>query len=148
MIILLLLVCTLSAWYMTGVIWTVQRVHYALFSQVGKDGWKTYPAGHTRRMTGVTLGPMIVELASAGWLALRPGALAGQRTLLDAGFGFALSTWATTFFVSVPLHNCLSRGFDPNTIQGLVMTNWVRTAALTGHALIMFWALWERLRPG
>ncbi len=75
---------------MTGVIWTVQRVHYALFSQVGKDGWKTYPAGHTRRTTGVTLGPMIVELASAGWLALRPGAEAGRtcRAAHIAGRGF------------------------------------------------------------
>lgn len=143
----LLLVCTLSAWYMTGVIWTVQRVHYALFSRVGKDGWNTYHAAHTERMTRVVLLPMVLELGSAAWLALKPGAMAGRHALLWAGFALAAGTWAATFFLSVPLHGTLGRGFDKDAIGRLVGTNWVRTALWTAHALLMLGVLWERLGP-
>ncbi len=147
MTIALLLICTLSAWYMTGVIWTVQWVHYALFALVGQDSWETYHAAHTQRMTGVVLLPMVLELGSAGLLALRPGTLAAQHGLLWAGFALAAGTWAATFFLSVPLHGTLGRGHDPDAIRRLVGTNWVRTALWTAHALVMLSVLWERQRP-
>lgn len=143
----LLLACTLSAWYMTGVIWTVQHVHYALFASVGSDHWETYHSGHTRRMTPVVLAAMVLELGGAGLLALHPGGLAPQHAWLWAGFALALGTWAATFFLSVPLHSRLGRGYDADTVRRLVDTNWVRTALWTGHSLVMLRVLWERLGP-
>ena len=93
---------------MTGVIWSIQLVHYALFGQVGAAGWRDYHAAHTRRMTWVVLPAMVVELGTAGLLALAPP-LGVPRPLLLLGLALAALTWAVTFFVSVPLHAKLSK---------------------------------------
>ena len=142
----LLLICAGSSLYMAGVIWTVQVVHYALFRQIGSSGWEAYHAGHTRRMTGVVLLPMVAELGTSSLLALAPP-LGLPRPPLLLGFALAALTWAVTFFVSVPFHDKLSHGWDDAAIAALVRTNWARTALWTSHALLMLFALWILLRP-
>jgi hypothetical protein len=144
---LTLLVCLSSALYMTGVIWTVQLVHYALFNLVGKAAWPAYHAAHTQRMTWVVLLPMVLELGTSGLLALSPpGGL--PRPLLVLGFLLTVGTWAVTFFVSVPLHGRLGEGWDEAAWRSLVGTNWARTALWTGHAAVMLTALWRLLAMG
>ncbi len=126
--------------YLWGVIWTIQLVHYPLFARVGAAGWADYHAAHTRLMTLVVLPAMVTELGTSGLLALgRPA------PLLWLGFGLAVGTWAVTFFVSVPLHDTLSRGFDAAAIARLVSTNWLRTAFWTGHALLLLFQVWRLL---
>lgn len=130
--------------YLWGVIWTVQLVHYPLFARVGLQSWGDYHAAHTRLMTLVVLPAMVTELGASGLLALaRPPWLAPG--LLWAGFALAALTWAVTFFVSVPLHDTLSRGFDAAAIARLVTTNWLRTAFWTGHALVLLVQVWRLL---
>ena len=130
---------------MAGVIWTIQVVHYALFRQVGVAGWSSYHAAHTRRMTGVVLPAMVVELGSSGLLALAPP-LGAARPLLLLSLALAALTWAATFLVSVPLHARLSQGWDDAVGAALVRTNWARTALWTAHALVMLIVLWFLLR--
>ena len=130
--------------YMWGVIWTVQVVHYPLFARVGAASWMEYHAGHTRLMTYVVLPAMVTELGTAGLLAVaRPAWL--SPPLLWAGFACAVLTWAVTFFVSVPLHDTLGRGFDAQAIARLVATNWLRTGFWTAHTLILLWQVWRLL---
>jgi len=130
--------------YLWGVIWTVQLVHYPLFARVGAQNWADYHAAHTRLMTLVVLPAMVTELGCSGLLALaRPPWLAPG--LLWGGFVFAVLTWAVTFFVSVPLHDTLARGFDPAAITRLVTTNWLRTAFWTGHAVTLLVQVWRLL---
>jgi len=130
--------------YMWGVIWTVQLVHYPLFARVGAQNWEDYHTFHTRLMTLVVLPAMVTELGTSGLLALtRPSWLAPG--LLWAGFALAALTWAVTFFVSVPLHDTLSRGFDAAVITRLVSTNWFRTALWTGHAVVLLVQVWRLL---
>ena len=130
--------------YMWGVIWTVQLVHYPLFARVGVQNWEDYHTAHTRLMTLVVLPAMVTELGTSGLLALtRPSWLAPG--LLWAGFALAALTWAVTFFVSVPLHDALSRGFDAAVITRLVSTNWLRTALWTGHAVVLLVQVWRLL---
>ncbi len=130
--------------YMFGVIWTVQLVHYPLFARVGAAGWPEYHAAHTRLMTVVVLPAMAAELGASALLALsRPAWL--SPGLLWAGFACAALTWAATFFVSVPLHDALSRGFDSGAISRLVATNWLRTAFWTAHALLLLAQIWRLL---
>lgn len=141
----LFLVDITAALYMMGVIWTVQLVHYPLFLRVGAAGWAAYHDAHTRQMTAVVLPAMVAELGAAGLLALaRPPWL--SPGLLWLGFALAVGTWAVTFFVSVPLHAALGRGFDPDAIRRLVATNWLRTAFWTGHALVLLVQAWRLLR--
>lgn len=131
--------------YLWGVIWTVQLVHYPLFARVGAAHWAEYHAAHTRLMTLVVLPAMVTELGSSGLLALaRPSWL--SPPLLWAGFACAVLTWGVTFFVSVPLHDTLSRGFDPAAIERLVQTNWLRTAFWTAHAALLLMQI-ARLLP-
>ena len=132
----MLLTCLASSVYMTGVIWTVQRVHYALFDLVGRDKWPAYHAAHLQRMTGVVLPPMVLELGTAGLLVLFPPP-GIPRSLFILGFLLTMLTWAMTFFVSVPLHGALGRGWNEDAWRSLVRTNWARTVLWTGHAAIL-----------
>lgn len=133
-----------AALYMTGVIWTVQVVHYALFADVGEPAWAAYHAAHTHRMTAVVLPAMVAELISSGLLAFLSPRLFSPL-LLWLGFALAVLTWAVTFFVSVPLHAILSRDFDHDAMTRLVRTNWIRTALWTAHALLLLALLWPLL---
>ena len=130
--------------YLWGVIWTIQLVHYPLFARVGAAQWADYHNAHTRLMTFVVLPAMVTELGTSGLLALnRPAWL--SPSLLWAGFACAVLTWGVTFFVSVPLHDALSRSFDPAAISRIVATNWLRTAFWTVHALILLLQVWRLL---
>jgi hypothetical protein len=127
---------------MFGVIWFVQIVHYPLFAMVGREGFATYESAHQRMTTWVVAPLMLVELASAAWLAIR--VIAPVR-LMEAWVGLALTVaaWASTFALQVPLHEELARGFDAAAAERLVVTNWLRTAAWSLRGgLCMAW-LWR-----
>ena len=87
---------------------------------------------------------MVTELETSGLLApARPPRL--SLGLLWTGFACAALTWAVTFFVSVPLHDTLGRGFELSAIARLVATNWLRTFFWTAHALILLLQVWRLL---
>ena len=137
---LLLLFNFAVAAYLSGLIWTVQIVHYPSFGQVPKEGWAAFHAAHTRRMSYVVMAPMVIELALAIWLAWvgragLPGG-AGWWSLALVGVN-----WATTFFISVPFHNRLAQGYDYIAIDGLTRTNWLRTLGWTARAVLLGWSL-------
>jgi len=119
-----------ATFFMTGVIWFVQIVHYPLFGRVGAADFRAYEREHARR-TGWVVGPaMIVELALALALAIRGGALAWT------GLALLGVIWASTAFVQVPLHRQLATGPDEAAQRRLVRTNWLRTVAWSGRAVI------------
>ena len=133
---LLLLVCLASTWFMTGLIWFVQIVHYPLFGRVEPLAFARYHAAHTRRTGHVVLVPMILELATSALLVVhRPEGV--QTGLVWAGLAAALLVWASTAFVQIPLHRKLASGFDPAAHRMLVWTNAFRTLIWSLHALIV-----------
>ncbi|OON70737.1 hypothetical protein [Hymenobacter sp. CRA2] len=137
---LLLLNFALSA-YLTGVIWTVQLVHYPGFALVPAAEFGAYHRAHTARISWVVMAPMVLELLLAGWWAwVAPSAAAWWA------LGLVLVIWAVTFFVSVPLHNRLaSDGAAYATVYGLVRTNWLRTLAWTARCGLLGWVLAQHL---
>ncbi|MCB2409295.1 hypothetical protein [Hymenobacter lucidus] len=139
---LLLLNFALAA-YLTGVIWLVQLVHYPGFVQASGAGFAAFHQAHLRRMGWVVMGPMVAELLLAGWLAWAAKGLgaAGWWSL-----ALVVGIWLTTFFISVPFHNRLTRdGYNYITIDGLVRTNWLRTLAWTARMLLLGAWLWQQL---
>ncbi len=122
--------------YLTGLIWTVQVVHYPSFGLVPKAAWPAFHAAHTRRMSYVVLVPMVLELVLAGWLAW-----AGRAALPHGAGWWSLAlvglVWAVTFFVSVPFHNRLAKEYDYIAIDGLTRTNWLRTLAWTARLALL-----------
>lgn len=132
----------LATLFMTGVIWIVQVVHYPLFSRVSDDLFRNYIADHNVLITYVVLPPMLIEAGTALLLIWeRPS----QMSLPLALTGLILVgiIWFSTFFLQVPQHNILMRGFDENAYRLLVETNWVRTFGWSMRSLLMLWVVWR-----
>ncbi len=147
MALLILIACAAATWFMTGLIWFVQVVHYPLFAHVGPDEFAEYHSANTRRTTWVVVGPMVTELVTAAVLVARPPA--GVNIGLS-WLGLLLITvcWASTGWIQVPLHGRLASGHDLKSVQRLVDTNSVRTVAWTAHALIVLVMIGQATRIG
>ena len=138
---LILLACVFSTFAMTGLIWLIQQVSYPLMAMIPKDHFIAFEAGHCRRITPVVLPLMTCELATSAWLTFRP--IAGLEPELIAGALLCLLLWASTFFIQVPLHQQLEKGFDQKIWTRLVRTNWIRTTLWSARSLLMAWILWQ-----
>ncbi len=125
-----------ATWFMVGLIWFVQIVHYPLMGKVPASGFVAYSEGHQRRTTWVVGPTMIVEAGCAIVLAFLPQAHAADSPVRWVGLGLLVLIWTSTFAVQVPLHARLSSGFDERVWRRLVHTNWVRTIAWTGRGMI------------
>lgn len=121
---------------LTGLIWTIQLVHYPLFGRVGAENFMAYHAEHGRRITPLVAPLMLLELIASG------ARLFGPTPRLEAlgGFGLTVLVWASTALIQVPLHEALGRGAGDAAVRRLVRTNWIRTAAWTARAvLVLHW---------
>jgi hypothetical protein len=134
-----LLVHAAATWFMVGLIWFVQVVHYPLFAGVGRAEWAAYHRRHSALTTRVVALPMTVELLTSVWLLL-DGAGRYPAWALWASCGLAVSTWLLTGLAAVPLHDRLGRGGETaETIRRLVLVNWLRTAAWTARSALLLW---------
>jgi hypothetical protein len=125
-----------STWFLAGLVWLVQVVHYPLFSQVGRDGFVAYEAAHSARITRVLALPWAVQGATTLMLLLAPPA-GPSRSLVWTCAVLAAIPVAVTVALSIPAHRQLGQGFDEGAHRRLVATNWLRTAAWTVHALLV-----------
>ncbi|MCX7784250.1 MAG: hypothetical protein N2318_11495 [Meiothermus sp.] len=129
-----------ATWFLVGLIWIVQVVHYPLFAKVGTAEFASYEAAHANLIT-LVVGPlMLLELLTAVvLLTLWPSSLPGWLGwLLLALVGVI---WLTTMLVSVPLHAKLAAGFDAQAHALLVGSNWIRTLTWTARGLLLGWVL-------
>jgi hypothetical protein len=127
---------------MAGLIWFVQVVHYPLFAAVGPGAFAAYSRQH-QALTTLVVGPLMFAEAATALLLIR-GAPGDWRVW--AGLGLLVIIWFSTAFLQVPLHGKLAQGLDPATIDRLIQTNWIRTAAWTGRAVLAISLCWPR--PG
>lgn len=138
---LILMAQAFASGSMCGLIWFVQVVHYPLFGRVVGDGSRAYAAEHQRRTT-LVVGPlMLIELATAGLIAVSPPA-GVPGSIAWAGLAAVVALWLSTAMVQVPLHARLGRdGHDATVIAGLVGTNWARTVLWTARAVLSVWMI-------
>jgi hypothetical protein len=125
-----------TALLLTGLIWTIQLVHYPLFEKADRARFADFEAEHSMRITWLVGPLMLAELAAAALLAFRPPdrvpPLAAWFLLLLLGL-----IWASTLFLQVPRHAELAHGFSPAAHHALVLSNWIRTAAWTARSAIL-----------
>ena len=114
-----------TAW-MCAIIWFVQIVHYPSFHQIRAEEFVNFHSYHSRWTTVLVFPPMLTELLLSSWNAWQK---LGEHSLLI--FGLTISTWAFTFFVSVPFHSQLSKGYDSKAAKLLEQTNWLRVFVWT-----------------
>jgi hypothetical protein len=142
----ILLVHVAATWFMVGLIWFIQLVHYPLFHGVGPEPWTAYAAAHTRRTTWV-VGPAMAAEAITGMLLLRSTPPGIPQSAIWAGLGLLLVIWVSTAFIQVPRHRLLASGFDRDAWQALVATNWLRTAAWSARGLLVLGILVRVVNP-
>lgn len=136
MIRLVLLANVASTFFMIGLIWFVQVVHYPLFERVGREGFGSYEIHHSQLTSLVVIPPMLIELATTGvLLLLRPARARGWE--LVVGALLLAVVWASTFLLQVPRHGRLALGFDEAAHRALVATNWIRTIAWSLRGLLL-----------
>ena len=127
-----------ATWFMVGVIWLIQLVHYPMFAFLDRAKFKRSHAFHSKVTTCIVMPAMLLELALSAVLVWRDG-LANWPA--PAGFALVALLWALTFFVMVPLHRRLeAEGFDSEVHATLLRWNWMRTFAWSARGIIAaFW---------
>lgn len=119
-----------ATWFMTGVIWYCQVVHYPLFPRCADD--PGYFTANVKRTGFLVLPVMLAELVLAVLLCVRfggPGPWAGIF-LLGA-------IWGVTLFQQLPSHLALGRGWSEALFQDAVLNaNWARVALWTARAAL------------
>lgn len=124
-----------ATWFMAGVIWFVQLVHYPLMCEARSGDYPRFQREHERRTGWVVVPAMFAELGCA--IVLVMGATTqDENALAVMGAVLLALIWISTFAVQVPLHRRLGRGFDPLAHRRLVATNWVRTIAWSARAIL------------
>lgn len=140
----ILLTNAASTLALTGLIWTVQLVHYPAFHYVSPDDFKAFEAFHRRAISFVVIPLMLAELGtSLVLLQWRPAPIPVVAVIL--GCLATLLLWVVTFTVQVPLHNRLMNAKNEIAIQRLVTGNWLRTFLWSLRASLVLWMLFAVL---
>jgi hypothetical protein len=123
----------ISAFLLTGVIWTIQIVHYPSFHYIDKLSFTNFHNFHERRISIIVMPLMLIELITSIALYIHNmWSIIFALNLLIVGL-----IWCSTFFVQVPIHSILSKKKDKNLIEKLVNTNWIRTFLWSTRMLLI-----------
>ena len=117
--------------FLCGLIWTIQLVHYPFFRFADQDNFEEAMGFHRVRISWIVVPVMLAELFTSGWLAFYADS---WQSLHLAGFIIVLLIWLVSFFLQVPIHAKLSKGYNLDLIQKLVSTNLLRTLLWTVKA--------------
>jgi hypothetical protein len=130
-----LVVNAAATWFLTGLIWVIQVVHYPLFVHADRAGYPDFADAHGRLITPVVGPAMLAELVTAAWLVIdRPDVL--PATWAWAGLILVGVIWTSTAVLQVPMHGQLSNGYDAGAHAWLVRSNWIRTLAWTARSIL------------
>lgn len=130
---------TAATWFMVGLIWFVQVVHYPLMAYVPPEAFPAYERLHCQLTTYVVMPVMCLELVCAVLCVLvdfgKQAPLVPYGSLLR--LGLLLGVWGLTAFASVPSHGVLSSRWDASVHAFLVKSNWGRTLLWTLRGVLL-----------
>lgn len=122
----------LISWFLVGLIWVIQLVHYPSFAYVNVGDFSEFHSFHSSRISILVVPLMISELVLSFYLLQQNFSI--FRTIILV---LVILIWCSTFFLSVPIHNQLAIGKDDNLIRSLVITNWFRTILWTLKGILI-----------
>jgi hypothetical protein len=124
-----------ATWYLVGLIWTIQVVHYPSFEDIDAERYRDFQQLHMRRM-GAVVGPawLVEGLSVLAVFIWAPDTT--TRILATVGGVLELVVLLTTVRASIPAHEALTTGFAPDAHRRLLQTNWIRTAAWTVRGVL------------
>jgi hypothetical protein len=122
--------------FAAGTMLTLQLQHYGLYALVGREGFARYVAANNRAAIVPTILPAMLLLATSVVLVLaRPAFM--TRGEACAALALNVVQLASTFRWQRPLQAEMAiAGFDADKARQLVVTNWIRTAALLAQAVL------------
>jgi len=122
---MLLLTNLTIALFLSGLIWTIQIVHYPLLLTINENKFANYMKAHQRKITPLVAPLMLAELFFSSWYLCEN---LWEYTLFSiVQWLLVFLIWVSTFLVQVPLHGKLINSFDQKACQKLIKTNWIRT---------------------
>jgi uncharacterized membrane protein len=131
-----LVISTVAACAMVGLIWMVQVVHYPMLATYSALAPATAAMDHQKRISRV-VGPLMVAEAVTALILLfdRPATMSGLSAWVAAGLlGVGL---LSTVLLQVPLHTRLAEHHDADAARQLIVSNWVRTTAWTARGVLL-----------
>lgn len=118
-----------------GVIWVVQLVQYPSFHFIAAEQWKAFHKSHRVNITVIVMPLMLCELALSAWLAGKNG----FRLDYAVPLCMVLAIWVSTFLLQIPMHGKLEDTKDPQLIDRLVGSNWIRTILWSAKLVWVSW---------
>lgn len=129
-----------STFFLTGLIWVIQLVHYPSFHYIEENIFSTFAQFHSKRITRIVLPMMFIELISAFIILLASDLGQLSFTLFIVNFVIIVLIWSCTFCLSMPCHKELMREINKPIINKLIRTNWPRTVLWSFKSLLLiFW---------
>ncbi len=127
----ILIIHIFTTFFMTGLCWFVQIVHYPLFRMINP---KDFPAYEKKNLnTGFIAVPMmIIELATGLWILYDNQSLIPFLNVVLLGI-IGLST----VIFQAPVHFLLKNKMSLPLINQLIKTNWIRTISWTIRSLLL-----------
>ena len=129
---LLLKVNFISTSVMVGVIWVIQLLHYPSFHFINDQKYNEFQHFHMQRISFIVVPVMLIELASALFLAYF-----FDSSLTIILLALVLGIWAITFIFFTNMHQKLTDGYDHSIVDRLVQINWSRTALWSLRLIIL-----------
>ena len=132
----ILLLNIVSAFILTGLILTIQFVHYPSFQYISERQFEKFHHFHSKRISFVVIPLMLIELVSSLILYIN-----NQDNMISIVFLINLilvvSIWALTFLGIVPIHNQLSKALDDLSLKRLLFFNFFRMILWVLRSLLM-----------
>ncbi len=131
-----------SCFFMTGLIWLVQMVHYPAYRYMNIAVFKNYQNFHTATITFIVGPVMVLEIFTGLALLLQ------YKFNLTSSVNFLglILIWVATAVWSVPKHGHLALGYNPLVIESLISTNWARTIIWTLRSILILYLMIETLK--
>lgn len=122
-----------SCFFMTGLIWLIQLVHYPANRFINPQMFSAYQHFHQVTIT-LIVGPIMVLEVFTGLFIVFHESLSTSSLFNFAGLTVI---WLSTVFFSIPNHAKLEKEMDTKAMSRLISTNWLRTLAWTARSV--FW---------
>jgi hypothetical protein len=120
-------------------------VIYRTFPVVGENEFVAFRAVFSPRIVALLVVPLILRsIFSVLLLWFRPMVIRLRHVLLF--LFFQAVGWISTFLVQLPIQFELDKGKNPELIQKLIDTIWLRTTMNIACAAIMLWMMFLVIR--
>jgi hypothetical protein len=119
----------------TGLIWTIQLVHYPSMKFIPEEKFTAYHNFHTQRISILAMPIMLIELFTSLGLFYQNGS--SYNHIFTINLILVILIWISTFLIQVPMHNTLSSAKNARVLNHLILSNWIRTILWTARSLLM-----------